>query len=411
MKRVITRVRLAISLLWIAGVLLAIGIPAGMQAQTERPCFPETGQCIEGRFREFWEQNGGLPVFGFPITPARMETNREDGKEYLTQWFERNRFELHPTNPSPYDVLLGRLGDDRLRLAGIEWETLPRAGGEQANCLWFAETVHTVCDQAVGLGFQTYWLTHGLRVPQLNSFDQSKALFGLPLSEARPEVSPTNGKTYLTQWFERARLEWHPDESDDQYKVLLGLLGNEVRALGPAVEASPTPTRVPPTPVPPTRVPPTPVPPTPVPPTPVPPTPEPDNPDGLLEGTPPVGTKPLESRGTPLSSPCDPKEHPCISVDPASGRRGKLFTITFAGFPAGRSLRVIFYREVKCPPLPGGIGVTGRVCYVQVATDRTDRTNRDGKVVYRLRTSAKDKVGAYHVRVGDHRSNWFVIER
>jgi hypothetical protein len=26
------------------------------------------------------------------------------------QYFERNRFEHHPGNPPPYDVLLGRLG-------------------------------------------------------------------------------------------------------------------------------------------------------------------------------------------------------------------------------------------------------------------------------------------------------------
>lgn len=35
-------------------------------------CFPETGQCISGRFRSFWEENGGLPVFGYPIAaPAQ----------------------------------------------------------------------------------------------------------------------------------------------------------------------------------------------------------------------------------------------------------------------------------------------------------------------------------------------------
>jgi hypothetical protein len=33
----------------------------------------------------------------------------------------------------------------------------------------------------------------------------------------------------LTQWFERARFEWHPGKPD-QYKVLLGLLGNETLA-------------------------------------------------------------------------------------------------------------------------------------------------------------------------------------
>ncbi len=49
---------------------------------------------------------------------------------------------------------------------------------------------------------------------------------GLPISDAHQEVSPTDGKTYLTQWFERARFEYHP-ENAAPYNVLLGLLGRE----------------------------------------------------------------------------------------------------------------------------------------------------------------------------------------
>jgi len=48
-------------------------------AQSER-CFAETGHCISGRFRQFWEENGGLPVFGFPITVAGNEVNRDTGQ-------------------------------------------------------------------------------------------------------------------------------------------------------------------------------------------------------------------------------------------------------------------------------------------------------------------------------------------
>nr|MBA3944124.1 hypothetical protein [Herpetosiphonaceae bacterium] len=36
------------------------------------------------------------------------------------------------------------------------------------------------------------------------------------------------GETVVTQWFERARFEWHPDKPDE-FKVLLGLLGTELR--------------------------------------------------------------------------------------------------------------------------------------------------------------------------------------
>ncbi len=190
-------------------------------------CFPATGQCISGRFLSFWEENGGLAVFGYPIAAPSQEINRDDGQPYTTQWFERNRFELHPENAAPYDVLLGRLGDDRLRWQSVDWQALPRAAAPQDGCLWFAQTGHTVCDQAAGRGFQTYWRTHGLHDPALNSFQQSLALIGLPLSEATIEINPTDGQPYLTQWFERARFEWHPNEPAE-YNVLLGLLGNQL---------------------------------------------------------------------------------------------------------------------------------------------------------------------------------------
>lgn len=191
--------------------------------------FAETQRNLCGRFRTYWEQNGGLAVFGFPITEASNEVNRDTGKTYPTQWFERNRFELHSENAAPYDVLLGRLGDDRLRQLGRNWSAEPRESGGKAGCLWFEQTGHNVCDQVNGLGFKTNWQTHGLRDPRLNIYEQSLALFGLPLTEPRMETN-ASGDTVLTQWFERARFEWHPGKPD-QFKVLLGLLGNEVRAV------------------------------------------------------------------------------------------------------------------------------------------------------------------------------------
>ena len=202
-------------------------------AITER-CFPETGQCIDGRFRQFWEANGGLSVFGYPITAARDEINRDTGQTYLTQWFERNRFEAHPENAAPYDVLLGRLGDDRLLQQGRVWQNEPREPGPQAGCLWFPQTGRNVCDQASGRGFRSYWLSHGLKDTRLSTYDASLALFGNPLTALRTETN-SSGDTVLTQWFERARFEWHPG-NPNPFKVLLGRLGAEVLAQqgGPA---------------------------------------------------------------------------------------------------------------------------------------------------------------------------------
>ena len=191
----------------------------------EKQCFP-TGYCIEGRLLEYWQQNGGLPVFGYPIGEAKVEYNRDLNAQFMTQWFERARLELHPENQAPYDVLLGRLGDDRLRYTNIIWRDEPSGDAPKAGCLWFAETRHNVCDQANGLGFKTYWQTHGLNDPKLDQYARSLQLFGLPLTEPRMETN-TSGDTVLTQWFERARFEWHPNKPNE-YKVLLGLLGNEM---------------------------------------------------------------------------------------------------------------------------------------------------------------------------------------
>jgi hypothetical protein len=199
---------------------LLTGPPA--RAQSNERCFSETGYCISGRIREFWEQNGGLPVFGLPITPQQQETIQ--GQTLQVQWFERNRLELHPENARPYDVLLGRLGADRLAQQNRDpFAVFPREA-EQPGCHYFAETAHNVCGDILGA-----WRANGLDLGAPGvSEGESLALFGLPLSGLTTETL-TDGRQYQVQWFERARFELHP-ENPPPFNVLLGLLGSEVRA-------------------------------------------------------------------------------------------------------------------------------------------------------------------------------------
>jgi hypothetical protein len=200
-------------------------------------CFkvPNVSNCISGRFRQYWEQNGGLPIFGYPMSPQRPERNRDTGEVYQVQWFERARFELHPGQNKPYDVLLGRLGDDQLLHRGVDWTKLPREGGPKRNCLWFPETGHNVCDQVRGAQFKTYWQTHGIRDKNIGSFKRSLALLGMPLTEPRMEVT-ANGERVLTQWFERTRLEYRPGKP----QKLGVLIGSEVFSTASALSVDAT---------------------------------------------------------------------------------------------------------------------------------------------------------------------------
>jgi hypothetical protein len=81
--------------------------------------FPETRHSLGGAFLAYWQQHGGLAQFGYPISEEVLEQSRGDGRVYLVQYFERNRFELHPEHRgTPDEVQLGLLGVDVLRRRG-----------------------------------------------------------------------------------------------------------------------------------------------------------------------------------------------------------------------------------------------------------------------------------------------------
>ena len=182
--------------------------------------FPETQHNLLDPMHPYWNANGGLPVFGYPISEAVAETNRDTGTAYLTQYFERNRFEVHPENAAPYTILLGLLGKDALALQGRDWTTFPKADPSAAH--YVPATGHAIAHGP----FWQYYRAHGLEFDGARGFSaaESVALFGLPLSEPHMETN-SSGDTVLTQWFERARFEDHGARG-----VLLGLLGKEVTA-------------------------------------------------------------------------------------------------------------------------------------------------------------------------------------
>ena len=86
---------------------------APFQSTPTQVYFQETRHSLSGPFLRYWQQNGGLAIFGYPISEEIMENG------YLVQYFERNRFEYHPEFAGTRnEVLLGLLGIEVARRNG-----------------------------------------------------------------------------------------------------------------------------------------------------------------------------------------------------------------------------------------------------------------------------------------------------
>ncbi len=163
--------------------------------------FPQTGHTLRGDFLDHWRHYGGLPIFGYPLTEEI--TNSADG--VTRQYFERAVFELNPAGEGAWAVLLQRLGAELTKQRSRTEPFRPLPPVDASNCGYYAETGHRLCN-----GFREYWEEYG-----------GLPIFGYPLSEEFTE----NGRT--VQYFERARFEWHPENGNTIYQVLLGHLGRD----------------------------------------------------------------------------------------------------------------------------------------------------------------------------------------
>lgn len=188
--------------LWLLVVALSgLLITAARPAQNVR-CFDTDAPeqlCINDRFLQFWEANGGLEVFGEPVTEAGIETT-PDGA-FTVQYFDKVRLELHPENSAPYDVLIGRLGAERMRET-VRADSQPKGSPPEPGCRYFEQTGKAVCGP-----FLRFWRTNGLRfdADPAPSDAESLGLIGLPLSTSVIRVNEA-GIVEETQWFERAGL-------------------------------------------------------------------------------------------------------------------------------------------------------------------------------------------------------------
>jgi peptide/nickel transport system substrate-binding protein len=229
--------RVTVCLGMITALALALIPPSAHQAVAQGNSRTISGHRVEGRFLAEWDKQGSeqadVYLNGLPLTDAHDEISLSDGKIYKTQWFERARYEAHPENKAPYDLLLGLLGVTLTEGRGIVDPNTGKvrnaadqpfvAVGKPSDpgIAWFQETGHTLSGK-----IRQYWERYG-----------GLKQFGFPLSEQFEELSATDGMTYTVQYFERNRFELHP-EKQAPYDVELGLLGTQQYMAQPIAAAA-----------------------------------------------------------------------------------------------------------------------------------------------------------------------------
>jgi hypothetical protein len=183
--------------------------------------YQETNHYLSNGFLGFWNHSGGMPVFGYPLTEEINRLSSDVGHDIPMQYLERQRFEYHQElQGTPYEISLGRMGVEALQAQHRNWESAPKADPLQAN--YCPSTGH-----AIDPLFNNYWRNHGLELGDRGiSYRESVALFGYPVAEPQMERN-SSGEMVLTQWFERARFEYHPNNPAGS-QVQLGRLGAEM---------------------------------------------------------------------------------------------------------------------------------------------------------------------------------------
>lgn len=163
-------------------------------APTNSQYFSPTDKTVSGDFLNVYKQYG-LSRIGYPIS----EESTESGTK--VQYFERVRMEFHPElGKAGYNVLLTRLGVQIS--AGSQFNSVAPFNSTTTRA-YVKETGHSLAEP-----FLTYWKKNG-----------GIELYGYPISEQIKQDGMT------VQWFERARMEYHPELARTGQTVQLTLLG------------------------------------------------------------------------------------------------------------------------------------------------------------------------------------------
>ncbi len=176
--------------------------PEAGNTDPNRQYFNETGHYLAGGFKNYWAQNNGLKVFGYPVTEEFSEFDPQTNLRRTVQYFERAKLEYLPNQLPGNEIQVALLGKESL----LGQYIVPgRFVPSDSQIRFFDVTQHTLKGE-----FKNYWERNG-----------GLLRFGYPLTEEQEEKT-SDGKTIVVQYFERLKLQF----IDGQ--VQIALLGVEV---------------------------------------------------------------------------------------------------------------------------------------------------------------------------------------
>lgn len=221
-------------------VLLIWGLipPTISHAQVDPLCIEKPLSCIGEPFKDIWLKNNGPENFGLPVGPMRSQMINNE--QHISQEFERTRMDFFPTREAPNNLILARVGAEWLDANISQLMPLPVVHYNLfqpgwATCEKFSAESPDVCGP-----FLKYYLENGIHIDELPYVHpaERKTRFGLPLTPAMTMVQ--NNETRIVQVFERARLEWYPDDQFNK-PVKIGTVVNEMITAGQPRSTLPSP--------------------------------------------------------------------------------------------------------------------------------------------------------------------------
>ncbi len=174
--------------------LAGLGRQKSIAQTSDEKFFPETGHWVTGEFLDaYLSVDNPTMLYGYPLTDAFEDVI----SHRIVQYFERTRFELVPEESSNPNVRRTPLG----RYLYEPGPALP-ASKNNPGCQGFADIEYQVC-----YAFLDFFNANG-----------KAAQFGYPISNF--EIHDDR----IVQYFQLARLEWHPEMPVDQ-RVRVSNLG------------------------------------------------------------------------------------------------------------------------------------------------------------------------------------------